>query len=62
MTAYRMWTLTCDGCGEIHDSGQSFTKRDAERTAKREGWSKPATNEHLCHECTQDALTERTTA
>lgn len=38
MTAYRFVTLTCDGCGEIFDSGGSRTVKDARQQAKAEGW------------------------
>lgn len=38
MTAYRFVTLTCDGCGEIHDDGRSVTVPAARVSAAREGW------------------------
>lgn len=38
MTAYRFVTLTCDECGEIHDSGESSTVKDARQCASAEGW------------------------
>lgn len=36
MSAYRMWTLTCDGCGEVFDSGAGFRLRDERARARRE--------------------------
>lgn len=38
MTAYRFVTLTCDGCGEIHDAGQSRNATEARTAAAAEGW------------------------
>lgn len=38
MSAYRFVTLTCDLCGEIYDSGESRTAKDARACARNEGW------------------------
>lgn len=38
MTSYRFVTLTCDGCGQIHDDGQSTRVGNARGTAAAEGW------------------------
>lgn len=38
MTAYRFWTLTCDGCGEVWDYGIAPKVRDAKASARRNGW------------------------
>jgi len=47
MTAYRFVTLTCDGCGEIFDSGDSRSVRDARAQARAEAW-RYVQREDLC--------------
>lgn len=37
MTAHRLWSLSCDGCGEINDWGAQ-TARSARESAAAEGW------------------------
>lgn len=56
MTAFRLWTLTCDGCGEIHDSGRGFTLTDEKRHARAEGWQtgNTARDEDRCPKCRSD--------
>lgn len=51
MTAYRFVTLTCDGCGEIHDDGQSLTAAKARASAKSGGWTQPNRGEDRCGQC-----------
>lgn len=38
MSAYHMWTLTCDDCGEIFDSGQGGKLADERQRAQNAGW------------------------
>lgn len=51
MSAYRFVTLTCDGCGEIHDSGSSATVAHARKVARAEAWTSPARNDDRCPVC-----------
>lgn len=39
MSAYRLWTLTCDGCGEIFDVGIQTTVTSCKKEARRYGWA-----------------------
>ncbi|GAT07656.1 ABC-type dipeptide transport system, periplasmic component [Mycolicibacterium novocastrense] len=38
MTAYRFVTLTCNSCGEVFDTGQARSVREARTAACAEGW------------------------
>lgn len=38
MSAYRFWTLTCDGCGEVFDVGIQPTVTGCKKEARRHGW------------------------
>ncbi|HTN58936.1 MAG TPA: hypothetical protein VL043_11765 [Protaetiibacter sp.] len=51
MTAYRFVTLTCDGCGEVFDNGQSLTVASARRAAKAEAWTNPSRGRDHCPLC-----------
>lgn len=53
MSAYRFWTLTCDGCGEIWDYGTATTIRECKASARRNGWSTGRTkqDDDLCPHC-----------
>ncbi len=50
MTAYRMWTLTCDVCGEIYDDGQPDRLATVKANARRYGWrtGRRREDEDLC--------------
>ena len=39
MTSYRLWTLTCDGCGSIFDCGSPYGLADVKRQARNYGRS-----------------------
>lgn len=39
MSAERSWTLTCDGCGEIFDSGFNPTAKECRQIARYYGWA-----------------------
>lgn len=47
MTAYRFVTLTCDACGELFDSGDSRSVKDARAKARAEHW-RHVQREDLC--------------
>lgn len=53
MTAYRLWTLTCDGCGQIWDDGSPYSLEDVKRGARSAGWStgRLRSDEDLCPNC-----------
>lgn len=53
MSAYRMWTLTCDGCGEVHDDGAPYSLATVKASARRRGWRTGQTrhDEDLCSAC-----------
>ncbi|MPV50095.1 hypothetical protein GCG21_08760 [Pseudactinotalea sp. HY160] len=53
MSAYRLWTLTCDGCGQIWDDGSPYSLGIVKLNARRSGWRTGQTkddNDH-CHWC-----------
>ena len=53
MSAYRMWTLTCDGCGEVYDIGEDYSLAVVKSIARRAGWRTGRTrvDEDLCSPC-----------
>ena len=38
MSAYRKWTLTCNGCGGVFDHGVHFTASSCKAAARASGW------------------------
>lgn len=53
MSAYRLWTLTCDGCGQIYDDGTPYSLATVKANARRYGWrtGRTKTDEDLCEPC-----------
>lgn len=51
MSGYRFATLTCDHCFEVWDDAQSFTIRDARKTAKDAGWVARSGGKDYCPRC-----------
>lgn len=54
MSSYKMWTFTCDDCGEIHDSGQGFKKTDELDYARGDGWVQLPGDIHYCNYCRKE--------
>lgn len=53
MSAYRLWTLTCDWCGEIFDADTSGSLADARQDARQCGWrtGKTQRDNDYCTNC-----------
>lgn len=51
MTAYLIWTLTCDQCGEIFDPGMPGTRAEVRAQAAIEGWLGKAMDLDYCPRC-----------
>lgn len=60
MSAYQLWTLTCDDCGELFESIDPISLADAKRYARRQGWT-TGKNRHdvdLCSSCSSIAAVQ----
>ena len=53
MTAYQVWTLTCNGCGRIFDNGSAYSLVEVKRDARDCGWRTGMTrrDDDFCSVC-----------